>query len=127
MSEHFRSRVSPHSRLADLANPDARLLADVAACPQHLLPGLLVAIAARMAEPEPPAPERDAEEPPARNGDRWLDVAAVAARLGKDRRWVYRRCSGWDFVVREGRSLMFSERGLSRWMERHLDGASDRA
>lgn len=81
------------------------------------LAALLSAIAARiLALPEEPAP---APRPARREPARWLSVSQVAARLGQDKRWVYRRCHRWDFVHREGRVLLFSEKGLEDHLERH--------
>ena len=107
--------------------PDGLLLglspADVAEMPSEQIPGLLVAlsaiqsaIAARLAVAPAPLPNRQREE----TSDRMLTVAQVAERLGRDKRYVYRRAhsKGWDFTARDGKSLMFSERGLAAWMER---------
>jgi predicted DNA-binding transcriptional regulator AlpA len=103
--------------------------ADVASMPAEQLPALLAglaalqgAVAARLVTV--PAPERSGEraEPDlGRNGDRLLTVPQLAERLGRDKRWVYRRAHSpdWNFTVQDGKSLMFSERGLERWIERH--------
>ena len=102
--------------------------ADVAEMPAEAMPGLLVelgalqgaalarlaAIPSRNGEASlPPKPE------PGRNGDSWLTSEQVAQRLGRDKRWVWRRARSWDFTVKHGNSLSFSERGLAEYMERH--------
>jgi hypothetical protein len=45
--------------------------------------------------------------------------------VGRDPRWVYRRAYRWDFTIKDGKALMFSERGLEQWMERHRVSDSD--
>ena len=51
--------------------------------------------------------------------DAWLTADEVAARLKHTRAWVYRQARRWPFAKRPSRkSLLISERGLTRWMER---------
>jgi hypothetical protein len=69
----------------------------------------LASLAASLADREPPRPT--AREPKPK--DTWLSVSAVAARLNRSERWVYRRARSWPFCRKEGRTLMFSERGLA--------------
>lgn len=99
------------------------LLEMIGQAPRSTLPGIIALAAARLAaEPEPePLPPKPM--PPLPQSRRWLTVAQVAERLGRDARWVYRRCHRWDFVHREGRSLLFDEVGLTRYMERHRLGS----
>ena len=102
---------------------------DVASLPRESLPGLLVALAALqgavaarlVAAPAPGRNGERAEPETGKNGDRLLTVAQLAERLGRDRRYVYRRAhsAGWDFTMKDGKSLMFSERGFAAWIERH--------
>src|SRR5688572_16125686 len=90
-----------------LSPASAELLRRVQELPREQVPAVLAALAARLLEPEPTG----AVEPPPRNGgaaERWITVQQVAERLGRDARWVYRRCHGWDFTVRTGRALSFS-------------------
>lgn len=101
--------------------PDVHeLLAAVGDLDRIALAALLAAVAGRLAEPDvssvPPVP------PPIKStgkSSRWLTAAEVAERLGRDRRWVWRRACRWDFTHREGRVLLFSEAGLNSYMERH--------
>ena len=55
-----------------------------------------------------------------KTSDRWLKVSQVAELLGRDKRWVYRRARGWPFTRKEGRSLVFSERGGELLQPRRL-------
>jgi predicted DNA-binding transcriptional regulator AlpA len=51
--------------------------------------------------------------------DRMLRAPEVAERLGVAVRTVYTNAGGWPFTRRyPGGSVRFSERGLSRWLER---------
>lgn len=98
--------------------------AAVASLPPEALPGLLAtlaalqtAVAARLAVlPPSPVPS---EPDPGRNADRLLTVPQLAERVGRGKRWVYRRAHSWDFTVQDGKALMFSERGFERWIERN--------
>jgi helix-turn-helix protein len=103
----------------DLDEREARRLLPRVAALQAVL---AVKLAAREPRVETPGPQ----PLPSRNGDHWLTVAQVAERLGRDRRWVYRRAYSWDFTVKDGKALLFSERGLAAWMDRHrvLDAES---
>jgi predicted DNA-binding transcriptional regulator AlpA len=100
------------------------VLAAVETAPAELIPSLLTLLAARLAESAPaaaaPIPCHDS---PARR--RWLTVQQVAERCGKTPRWVYRRCHQWDFTCREGRSLLFDERGLEAYMQRRRLNGGD--
>lgn len=81
-------------------------------------PGALVelsALQARLASrmvANAEAPGRD-EGP-----DQLLDAAEVASRLGISKDAVYRKKKDWPFVIRIGRHVRFSERGLQRWLSR---------
>ena len=50
--------------------------------------------------------------------DRNLDVPELAERMNMSVPWVYRHGAGLPFAVRVGRRLLFSERGLERYLER---------
>jgi hypothetical protein len=104
-------------------HPDLeQLLEAVKAMPREWAPQILAAALARMMEvsatpPRPPEPQT--------RGDRWLTPEECANRLGWSRKRLYRRARSLPFLAREGRSLRFSERGLTRWMAQRLsDGDS---
>jgi hypothetical protein len=104
--------------------------ADVPNLPASALPGVLVALAALQTAvaaqltvlPRPAEPLR-AEREPRQTGKRWLTVPQAAERVGKDPRYVYRRLYAlrdpWDFMSKDGRTVLISEEGLVQWMERH--------
>lgn len=109
----------PHLTLSDLAaNPGlvrdataedaARLLAEISA--------LAVGLTARLSFRAEAHAASERQEQSRGLPDRWLTVQQVAERLGRDARWVYRRARRWPFTVKEGKSLLFSERGLQRHM-----------
>jgi excisionase family DNA binding protein len=50
--------------------------------------------------------------------DRLLTVDEVAERLALSRHAVYRRAAELPFLIRVGRHLRFSERGLAKYLER---------
>lgn len=75
----------------------------------------IVLIARQVREAISPAQPHPALEPT----DTWLTADEVAARLKHTRAWVYRQARRWPFAKRPSRkSLLISERGLTRWMER---------
>jgi hypothetical protein len=99
--------------------------AQVAQLPPEELPALLAglaalqaAVAARLVALPRPEPVREPEP-----RDRWLTVPQAAALLGKSPRYIYRRLYAvrdpWDFVTRDGRTVLIGERGLLEHMERH--------
>lgn len=55
--------------------------------------------------------------------DENLPTDEAARRLGMSERWLYRNASRLPFTVRIGRRLVFSARGLDRWLERQRPGA----
>jgi len=90
--------------------------AAIAAASQAERPALVVALAARLAALgagmlQTPAPEDGSP-------DRNLSVTEAAARLGMSRGWLYRHGGELPFVVRLGRRLLFSERGIEAFLAR---------
>jgi predicted DNA-binding transcriptional regulator AlpA len=51
-----------------------------------------------------------------RPADRLLDLDDAAERLNVSSSWLYRRSSKLPFVVRNGRKLAFSERGIEDYI-----------
>jgi predicted DNA-binding transcriptional regulator AlpA len=49
--------------------------------------------------------------------DRLLGIEEAAQRLGVSISWLYRRSSRLSFVVRMGRKLVFSLRGIERYIK----------
>jgi predicted DNA-binding transcriptional regulator AlpA len=49
--------------------------------------------------------------------DSLLAVAAAATRLGVSRDWLYHHARHLPFVVRQGRLLRFSSRGIDRYIK----------
>jgi excisionase family DNA binding protein len=48
--------------------------------------------------------------------DENLSIKEAARRMGVSDRWLYRKARTLPFTVRIGRSLLFSSRGLERWI-----------
>jgi predicted DNA-binding transcriptional regulator AlpA len=48
--------------------------------------------------------------------DQLLDLDEAARRLNVSSSWLYRRSSKLPFVVRNGRKLSFSERGIEQYI-----------
>jgi excisionase family DNA binding protein len=55
-------------------------------------------------------------EEPASADDALLTVAQAAERLGVSKDWLFRRSRTLPFVVRLGRHLRFSSRGIERYL-----------
>lgn len=90
---------------------DSTLLEAIGTAPREVLPALLVALAARLAEPEP-APPPLALVP---DGDRLLTPEEAALRLGIDVSAVAGR--GFPFMKKLGRrTYRYSEQGLEAWI-----------
>jgi predicted DNA-binding transcriptional regulator AlpA len=49
-------------------------------------------------------------------GDRLLGVEEAAVRLGMSKTWLYHKAKALPFVVRQGRALRFSSRGIERYL-----------
>lgn len=96
------------------------MLAVVRELPREHVPVVLVALAARLAEP--PAAKFDAAPPPpadtASERGQLVTVAEVAERLGVSKRWVYRHAGSWGFTRRLGhRTLRFERRGFEKFLQ----------
>jgi predicted DNA-binding transcriptional regulator AlpA len=104
---------------SDRPGPDAHLLALLAAAPRESVPGLLLALASRLLEPEPAPLEAPDPAPPREpDGDRLIDAEAVALRLGLDIASVARR--RFPFAVKIGhRTRRYSELGLEEWIRKN--------
>jgi len=52
-----------------------------------------------------------------RKGDRLLSAKEVAGRMGMSLDYVYKNASEFPFAAKEGRRLLFSERGLAEYLQ----------
>jgi hypothetical protein len=74
---------------------------------------LSIRVAAAMLSPHNQPAQGDAAD------DRMLTVEEAAEILRRERRWIYRNAAQLPFVKRiSPRSLLISENGLRRWLER---------
>jgi excisionase family DNA binding protein len=55
---------------------------------------------------------------PIHEPDKMLTVAEVAERLRCSSKSIYRRASSFPFARRNGRTWLFSEQGLTKWLAR---------
>jgi excisionase family DNA binding protein len=86
---------------------------DIASIPRSRIASLIIQLAARLAEPEEPT----ATAMPTDDGDdRWLTVEELAERLRCSVKSIYRRVKTFPFARRSGRSWIFSEQGLTKWL-----------
>ena len=106
-AEHVDGSVD----LAELVDDPGR----VAAVPPGRIPALLsqlsalqTAIAARLVSAD--------REETASTEDTLLTVDQAAERLGVSKDWLFRRSRTLPFVVRLGRHLRFSNRGIDRYL-----------
>jgi predicted DNA-binding transcriptional regulator AlpA len=76
------------------------------------LPEALVILAAQMCK------IREAKQN-GKGGDRVLNLNEAAARLNLSRSWIYQRSRSLPFIVRNGRKLGCSERGLEEYIALH--------
>lgn len=84
-------------------SPDGALLT----VPRAWLTDLLSDSSPVVEQDTPPAPEK------------WLTADDVAERLGASRAYVYKHVADFPFAKRlPGGAIRFSEKGLTRWMER---------
>lgn len=104
-----------------LAVVTAAVLRAASEAPISDLPGLLGALeqakatawARHLAAPPAPARPDDAE------GDRLIGVPEAAGLLGCSKDHLYRTANNYPFVLREGRAVRFSLRGLQAWISKH--------
>jgi predicted DNA-binding transcriptional regulator AlpA len=54
------------------------------------------------------------------DGDRLLDVNEAARKLGKSKDYLYRHAGDYQFTVRDGRSLRFSEQGIEKFIRQRM-------
>jgi len=52
--------------------------------------------------------------------DRLLDARETASRLGMSLDYVYKHTEEFPFAVKEGRRVLFSERGLEQYLRRKM-------
>ena len=57
--------------------------------------------------------------PPPRQADELLDVETAAKRLGISPAYIYRHHREFPFTVRQGKKLLFSSFGISKYIERN--------
>jgi Helix-turn-helix domain len=87
-------------------------LDDIASVPRGEIPKLIIALTARLLEPEPAEPASD--EP-----DRMLTASEAAERLRRSPKWLSRHRKSLPFARRlASRSWVYSESGLKRWLSR---------
>ncbi len=55
-----------------------------------------------------------------REGDRLLTAKEVADRMGVCLDYVYKNASEFPFAWKEGRRVLFSERGLERYLQKKM-------
>lgn len=85
---------------------------DVNTVPRDAIPKLIIALTARLLEPDPVEPVSD--EP-----DKLLTAAEASAILRRSTKWISRHRRSLPFARRLGpRSWTYSEQGLRRWLAR---------
>jgi hypothetical protein len=85
---------------------------DVNAIPRQAIPKLLIALAARLLEPEPVEPVSD--EP-----DQMLTTLEASKLLRRSTKWISRHRRSLPFARKlSERSWVYSEQGLRRWLAR---------
>jgi predicted DNA-binding transcriptional regulator AlpA len=107
-----RGRTPVNNILEIICNPEA-----VAKIPREQIPALLLeissfqgALAANLLNEAEPAHTHG-------NGDKLLEVKEAAAKLAVTEDWLYRKGSKLPFVVRIGRNIRFSERGIENFIK----------
>ena len=88
------------------------VLAALDAIPRAQIPAAIARLAARAMEPEPPT-----RAPAASNG-RLLTPDEAAARLGVNRRWIYRHADRLGAARLSRRKLRVPEAALERYLAR---------
>ena len=100
-----------HIDLADLVEDPAK----VATVPPTRLPALLSQLSAVQSAMAARLISADRDEPTSTE-DTLLTVDQAAERLGVSKDWLFRRSRTLPFVVRLGRHLRFSNRGIDRYL-----------
>jgi excisionase family DNA binding protein len=93
------------------------MVIDLATIPRDKIAAMIAALAARLLEPEEPAPAVvPASGVPAK--DTWLTAPEAAEFLRCSLKTLYRRAKRMSCCKHNGRSLLFNKAGLVRWLER---------
>jgi excisionase family DNA binding protein len=100
-----------HDDLAALVGDPAK----VAHVPPTRIPALLSQLSAVHSAIAARLMAADRDEPTATE-DTLLTVSQAAERLGVSKDWLFRRSRTLPFVVRLGRHLRFSNRGIDRYL-----------
>src|SRR5437867_2943362 len=108
--------IGDHVDLADLVEDPAK----VARVPPTRIPALLSQLSAVQSAMAARLISADRDEPTSTE-DTLLTVDQAAERLGVSKDWLFRRSRTLPFVVRLGRHLRFSNRGIDRYL-RHRTG-----
>ena len=97
-----------------IANPEV-----LAKIPREDIPALLLEIsavqgrlAAKLLEPS--------EQTNSGNVDKLLDITEAATKLAVTEDWLYRKGSKLPFVVRMGRNVRFSEKGIEKYIRQRI-------
>ncbi len=100
-----------HIDLADLVEDPAK----VASVPPTRIPALLSQLSAVQSAIAARLISADRDEPTSTE-DTLITVDQAAERLGVAKDWLFRRSRTLPFVVRLGRHLRFSSRGIDRYL-----------
>lgn len=93
---------------------------DIASVPRGEIPKLILALTARLLEPEPVEPVSD--EP-----DVMLTASEAAERLRRSTKWLSRHRKSLPFARRlASRSWIYSEAGLTKWLSRKQGGTREK-
>jgi len=103
--------IDNHVDLADLVEDPAK----VASVPPTRIPALLSQLSAVQSAMAARLISANRDEP-ASTEDTLLTVDQAAERLGVSKDWLFRRSRTLPFVVRLGRHLRFSNRGIDRYL-----------
>lgn len=94
-------------------NATPELSGALEALPRDAIPAAIALLAARLVAQAPPVAPRRAQEP-----GRLLTTGEVAARLGVDRRWVYRHARELGGIALSRRKLRVPEGAVERFLAR---------
>ncbi len=103
--------IVDHVDLADLVEDPAK----VASVPPTRIPALLSQLSAVQSAMAARLVSADRGEPMSTE-DTLLTVDEAAKRLGVSKDWLFRRSRRLPFVIRLGRHLRFSSRGIERYL-----------